>query len=70
MVGYPMAVPGGIMVRTLFNKAIAYASQFTVQSDITQANGLWKVTKINLELDSQMPNGRWFAVLYGTPIGN
>jgi hypothetical protein len=70
MVGYPMAVPGGIVVRTLFNKAIAYASQFTVQSDITQANGLWKVTKIDLELDSQMPNGRWFALLYGTPIGN
>ena len=70
MVGYPMAAPGGIVVRTLFNKAIAYASQFTIKSDITQANGTWVVTGINLELDSQMPNGRWFAVLYGTPLGD
>ena len=70
MVGYPMAVPGGIVVRTLFNKAIAYASTVTVKSDITQANGTWVVTKINLELDAQMPNGRWFAVLYCTPQGS
>jgi len=69
MVGYPMATPSGIVVRTLFNKAILYGSHVTVQSDITQANGSWKVTSIDLELDSQMPNGRWFAVLYCTALG-
>ena len=70
MVGYPMAAPGGIVVRTLFNKAILFASQFTIKSDITQANGTWVTTGIDLELDSQMPNGRWFAVLYGTPLNS
>lgn len=70
MVGYPMATPSGLVVRTLFNKAILYASKVTIKSDIEQANGVWVVTSMDLELDSQMPNGRWFAVLYCTSIGN
>ena len=70
MVGYPMAAPGGIVVRTLFNRAIAFGSTVTVKSDITQANGTWKITGLELELDSQMPNGRWFSVIYCTPIGS
>jgi len=70
MVGYPMATPGGIVVRTLFNKAIKYGSTVTVKSDITQANGSWRVTGLRWELDSQMPNGRWFCVVDCTALGN
>ena len=70
MVGYPMGTPSGIVVRTLFNRAIKYGSVVTVQSDITQANGRWKIIGLEYELDAQMPKGRWFCVLNCVNVDN
>ena len=70
MVGYPFAVPGGIVVKTLFNKAVAFASTMQIKSDITIANGTWGISMVELELESQMPRGRWFCTLYGYPISS
>ena len=63
MVGYPMSTPAGIVVRTLFNKAIKIGTYVTVESDIAMANGKWFVKGLDYELDAQMPNGRWFCIL-------
>lgn len=69
MVGYPYAVPGGIVVRTLFNRAIKYASKMNVKSDIKLANGSWTIADIELDLDAQLPNGAWFATIFGVSNG-
>lgn len=65
MIGYPYAIPGGIVVRTLFNRAIKYATLMNVKSDIKLANGTWIITNVEYDLDAQTPGGAWFATLYG-----
>ena len=69
MVGYPFAVPGGIMVKALFNKTIKYASTIVVESDITLANGRWGVQSVDLQLMSETPHGLWFSTIFATNIG-
>jgi hypothetical protein len=64
MVGYPSYVgPGVIGLKTLYNPSIRFMGQVNVQSSLTQANGLWAVTKLTHELDSQTPNGAWFSIV-------
>jgi len=70
MVGYPYAVPGGIVVRSLFNRAIKYATTMNVKSDIKLANGSWTIADIELLLDAQVPGGAWFATLFGVSNGS
>jgi hypothetical protein len=67
MVGYPMATPGALIVRSLFSRAIPFGSNVMIKSDITQANGSWHIQRADLELDALMPHGSWFAILYCTP---
>ncbi len=38
-----------------------------IQSDLTPACGTWAINYVDLELDSMVPHGRWFATLSGTP---
>lgn len=65
MVGYPMAVPGYIVVKKEFDKNVPYGCQVTVaNSDIQRANGTRTCWYVNYELDSMLPNGRWFATLF------
>lgn len=69
MVGYPYAVPGMLVVSTLFNKAIKYASVMRVKSDIKVANASWMISNIDMNLESQTPNGSWYATLFGVKYG-
>jgi hypothetical protein len=65
MVTAPMAAPGGIIVRTLFNKSIKYASTMRVKSRIKLANGSWTIAALSYQLDAETPHGGWFATIYG-----
>jgi hypothetical protein len=67
MVGYPMFNQANVVVRTLFNPAINYGGLMQIQSDLTPACGTWAINYVDLELDSMVPHGRWFATLSGTP---
>jgi len=70
MVGYPAAVPGYIVVKKLFDRAVPYASQVTVQSDIQRACGSWTVWYVNYELENYlMPHNRWFTTLFCSKLG-
>src|ERR1039458_9733028 len=41
MVGYPTFRGSSVFVKTLFNPAVQYGQNITIQSDITPANGTW-----------------------------
>lgn len=69
MVGYPAFVENRIIVKTLFNPAIKLLGKIKVTSTLTPANGTWQVYKIDYELESQMPHGRWFQVIEANPLG-
>ena len=69
MVGYPMFNQGGVLVRTLYNPALKYGGQITIQSDITPACGNWAIANMEVDIEAQTPRGKWFALLFATPIG-
>lgn len=71
MIGYPSLSPNGYMiVRKIFDPTIAFGGQITVQSDeVPQANRDWVVQKIDLELDSLIPRGRWRQIMFCYPVG-
>ena len=60
MVGYPIFVSPNIVVKNLFNPDVKYQGLIQVQSELTPACGTWKVIKLDLDLESNVPHGRWF----------
>jgi hypothetical protein len=61
MVGYPGYAGPNIHVRTLYNPAIKFNGTIKVESDVTNANGEWRVRSLEHYLESEMPNGAWFS---------
>jgi hypothetical protein len=71
MIGYPTISPNGfVVVKTLFNPQIAFGGQIQVQSSrVPQANRMWAVQRVDLELDSLVPHGEWKQIVYCYPVG-
>lgn len=65
MVGYPLFNQQNVIVTTIFDPTIRYGGQMQIQSDLTPACGLWNINNLNLELDSIIPHGKWFATMSG-----
>lgn len=63
MVGYPAFRQAQIIVTSLFNPAIQPGGTIQVQSDLTPANGTWRVNSLTYNLECAMPHGRWFQVM-------
>ena len=63
MVGYPCYTANGITLTTMFNPSIAFGGDIQVQSGLPQANGQWHVIGLAQELESEIPNGKWFTSL-------
>lgn len=61
MRAYPAYTSVGIKVGTLFNPAIKYGMKIKVQSILTPANGEWVIYKLEHDLESNVPGGRWFT---------
>jgi hypothetical protein len=40
-----------------------------VQSTLTPANGKWIVSRLNYDLESMTPNGKWFMDIEDVQIG-
>lgn len=71
MVGFPLWTAQGLIVTTLFNPSIVLGGQLDVLSNvIDQANATWSVTKVEHELETQLPNGKWFTRADLTVKGN
>lgn len=67
LVGYPTYSDMGIRIKTLFNPFIRLAQLVTVESSLAFANGSWGAYYVQHELESQMPNGKWFTTFQGSP---
>lgn len=67
MVGIPGFTEGQVLVKKLFDRNINFGTQFTVKSDVvTVANRTWTINRIDYMLESMVPHGDWYAVLYGS----
>jgi hypothetical protein len=67
MVSYPIFVSNCLTVKTLLNPNIRTQDIVTVQSSLTPACGSWKVFKIEYDLESLMPHGKWFSTFHCNP---
>jgi hypothetical protein len=47
-------------VKALFNPNVKYQGLIQVQSELTPACGIWKVIKLDLDLESGVPHAKWF----------
>ncbi len=65
MIGYPTWTSGGVLIRMLYNPALRLGGKINVTSDITPANGNWTLYRVDHELETQVPNGKWFTVCEG-----
>ncbi|MGN6775002.1 baseplate hub protein [Rhizobium sp.] len=69
MIGYPAFNQANVLVRALFNPAVQYLGSIEVKSDLTPANGKWKVNRLEYQLESLIPHGRWEMAMEGVQIG-
>ena len=63
MKGYPTLYSAQLIVQNLYDPAVQFGGDITVQSSYTPANGTWNVMGLRYELESEMPNGRWFMTM-------
>lgn len=63
LVGYPAFTASGLILTTLFQATLKYGCKIHVQSQIQPACGDWYAIRTEYQLDCQMPNGRWFAII-------
>lgn len=69
MVGYPAVAPMGVSVKTLFNPSLKRGGKIAVQSEIKPACGTWVIYNLDLDLESMVPGGAWFADIGASRIG-
>ncbi|ENN86081.1 hypothetical protein RHSP_32108 [Rhizobium freirei PRF 81] len=69
MIGYPSFNQANVLVRALFNPSVKYLGAIEVKSDLTPANGKWKVNRLEYQLESMVPHGRWEMAMEGVQIG-
>ena len=63
MVGYPAFSSEGITLQTIFNPDFQLGGRVNVKSILTPANGIWNIYKLAIDLESEMPDGRWFSTI-------
>lgn len=67
--GYPAVDGWGVRFDMFFNPAVIFGAQFELQSDYLNASGIWIATNIAYKLESEKPDGAWFATIRGTKTG-
>lgn len=66
---YPTFTEYGVHVKVEFRKPLTYATKIKVVSDLKEANGIWQIIQIDYDLQSETPNGNWFAIIDGQYLG-
>lgn len=61
LIGYPSYTSKGILLRTIFNPAVGFASKIVVDTSLQPAQGEWVVFTLDHVLESLFPNGSWFS---------
>lgn len=70
LVGYPTWTANGLVLKSLFNPSISFGGQVTVESIVKPANGTWTVFKVQHDLETQTPGGKWETNLEATVLGH
>lgn len=63
MIGYPAFNQAGVVITALYDPAVKHYGSIKVQSELTSANGTWKIKNLTLELESEVTKGKWHMVL-------
>jgi Baseplate hub gp41 len=61
LVGYPTFDVQGIQVTAEFNPALVYGTEVQINSTLKRAQGTWYVYTLYHDLESIVPNGKWFT---------
>lgn len=69
MLGYPTVTSTGIVVKSLYNSALAIGGSFQCQSSLTIANGTWGIFNLTHELETENVGGNWFSHFEGFNLG-
>lgn len=64
MIGYPAFTAFGVSVQTLFNKQIRFGGQIKIQSILKPANRIWNTYKLDHDLASMLPGGKWHSTIF------
>ena len=59
LIDYPSYVQAGVALRMLYNPNIAVGKPIQVKSSVKPACGLWKPFRIDHDIESEIPDGRW-----------
>ena len=70
LVGYPIRTPLGVNFTTLFNPSITYGAKVELHTSVKSASGMWKVTLLDHNLESQTPGGSWFPMSHAFRSGS
>jgi hypothetical protein len=54
---------------TLFNPSITYEAKVELHTSVKSASGMWKVTLLDYNLESETPGGSWFSHVTCVPLG-
>src|SRR5271156_689645 len=68
--GYPIFVSNLIVLKCLFDPNFSIGKVVSVQSSLTTAVGMWKIAKLEHELEALMPHGKWFSTVSGITTGS
>lgn len=69
LVGYPTFDGVGVYFQCLFNPAVTFGGRVLLETDIARAAGEWIVSSVAYRLESEKPNGAWFATIRGNANG-
>ena len=69
MKGYPTFDGVGVNFQTIFNPSLVFGGSIQIETSIPQAAGVWIATSIAYRLESEKPDGAWFATIRGTKTG-
>ena len=57
LIGYPMAMAGGLKLRTLFNPALHMGGRFRLETSLKGISGIWTISQVTESLAAEMPEG-------------
>jgi len=69
LVGYPTFDGIGVICKIMFNPAVLFGGQIELVTDIPRAAGKWVVASVAYNLESEKPDGAWFATIRGNQNG-
>lgn len=62
LIGYPIPVDTGVMLRCLFNPNIVFGGLIIIKDSLVElVNGAWRVYGIRTILETETESGRWFS---------